>query len=59
MNLAKGVMKTVSIVGVGNIASRLYREYGKFAPDRYDPAKAMKKSGTFGMISRLLLRIPP
>ena len=59
MNLAKGVMKTVSIVGVGNTASRLDLEDWKFAPDRDDPAKAMKKSGTFGMISRLLLRIPP
>jgi UDP-glucose 6-dehydrogenase len=32
-------MKTVLIVGVGNIGSRLYREYGKLAPDRYDPYK--------------------
>lgn len=32
-------MKNVLIVGVGNIGSRLYREYGKLAPDRYDPYK--------------------
>ena len=32
-------MRTVLIVGVGNIGSRLYREYGKLAPDRYDPYK--------------------
>ena len=32
-------MKSVLIVGVGNIGSRLYREYGKLAPDRYDPGK--------------------
>ena len=30
-------MKSVLIVGVGNIGSRLYREYGKLVPDRYDP----------------------
>ena len=33
------VMKTVLIVGVGNIGSRLYEEYRKLAPDRYDPYK--------------------
>ena len=32
-------MKNVLIVGIGNIGSRLYREYGKLAPDRYDPYK--------------------
>lgn len=32
-------MKSVLIVGVGNIGSRLYREYRKLAPDRYDPYK--------------------
>ena len=32
-------MKTVLIVGVGNIGSRLYEEYAKLKPDRYDPFK--------------------
>lgn len=32
-------MKTVLIVGVGNIGSRLYTEYGRLLPDRYDPFK--------------------
>ena len=32
-------MKTVLIAGVGNIGSRLYEEYAKLAPDRYDPFK--------------------
>lgn len=32
-------MKTVLIAGVGNIGSRLYEEYAKLAPDRYDPYK--------------------
>lgn len=32
-------MKNVLIVGIGNIGSSLYREYGKLAPDRYDPYK--------------------
>lgn len=30
-------MKNVLIAGVGNIGSRLYREYEKLKPDRYDP----------------------
>ena len=33
------MMRNVLIVGVGNIGSRLYHEYGKLAPDRYDPYK--------------------
>ena len=32
-------MKSVIIVGVGNIGSRLYQEYGRLSPDRYDPIK--------------------
>jgi UDP-glucose 6-dehydrogenase len=32
-------MKNVLIVGVGNIGSRLYREYSLLSPDRYDPFK--------------------
>ena len=32
-------MKNVLIVGVGNIGSRLYREYSLLSPDRYDPLK--------------------
>ena len=32
-------MKNVLIVGVGNIGSRLYREYSPLSPDRYDPFK--------------------
>ena len=32
-------MKSVLIVGVGNIGSRLYGEYRHLAPDRYDPSK--------------------
>ena len=32
-------MKSVLIVGVGNIGGRLYREYLKLDPDRYDPRK--------------------
>lgn len=32
-------MKNVLIVGVGNIGSRLYKEYEKLNPDRYDPNK--------------------
>ena len=35
-------MKTVLIVGVGNIGSRLYREYAKLSPDRYDPNKGYR-----------------
>ena len=36
-------MKTVLIAGIGNIGSRLYREYGKIAPDRYDPFKGINE----------------
>ena len=32
-------MKSVLIVGVGNIGSRLYEEYRRLFPDRYDPMK--------------------
>ena len=32
-------MKSVLIVGVGNIGSRLYKEYRRLSPDRYDPVK--------------------
>lgn len=32
-------MKSVIIVGVGNIGSRLYEEYRRLSPDRYDPMK--------------------
>lgn len=32
-------MKNVIIVGIGNIGSRLYKEYAKLKPDRYDPYK--------------------
>ena len=32
-------MKSVLIVGVGNIGSRLYEEYRRLSPDRYDPVK--------------------
>ena len=32
-------MKNVLIVGVGNIGSRLYKEYRLLDPDRYDPGK--------------------
>jgi UDP-glucose 6-dehydrogenase len=44
------MMTSVLIVGVGNIGGRLYREYGKLAPDRYDPWKgyAEKKEGRYG-----------
>jgi len=33
------MMKSVLIVGVGNIGSRLYAEYQRLKPDRYDPIK--------------------
>ena len=36
-------MKSVLIVGVGNIGSRLYEEYGKLVPDRYDPYKGFNE----------------
>lgn len=32
-------MKDVLIVGVGNIGSRLYKEYSRLSPDRHDPYK--------------------
>ena len=32
-------MKSVLIIGVGNIGSRLYEEYRRLSPDRYDPMK--------------------
>ena len=32
-------MKSVLIVGVGNIGSRLFKEYISLSPDRYDPYK--------------------
>ena len=35
------MMKSVLIVGVGNIGSRLYREYSLLSPDRYDPFKGI------------------
>jgi len=34
-------MKSVLIVGVGNIGGRLYREYSLLSPDRYDPFKGI------------------
>ena len=39
-------MSTVLIIGCGNIGSRLYEEYIKLSPDRYDPYKEIfeKKS---------------
>ena len=36
-------MEKVLIVGVGNIGSRLYREYQKLNPDRYDPYKGYEE----------------
>ena len=33
------MMKSVLIVGVGNIGGRLYAEYQRLKPDRYDPIK--------------------
>ena len=36
-------MKTVLIVGIGNIGSRLYREYEKLSPDRHDPFKGFNE----------------
>ena len=32
-------MQDILIVGIGNIGSRLYQEYQKLKPDRYDPEK--------------------
>ena len=42
-------MKRVLIVGVGNIGSRLYREYERLSPDRYDPYKGYdeKRAGHY------------
>lgn len=34
-------MKNVLIVGCGNIGSKLYKEYEKLKPDRYDPFKGI------------------
>ena len=34
-------MANVLIVGCGNIGSRLYEEYTKVKPDRYDPQKGL------------------
>ena len=36
-------MGKVLIVGIGNIGSRLYREYQKLNPDRYDPYKGYEE----------------
>ena len=36
-------MGKVLIVGIGNIGSRLYREYQKLSPDRYDPNKGYEE----------------
>ena len=36
-------MEKVLIVGIGNIGSRLYREYQKLKPDRYDPFKGLNE----------------
>ena len=36
-------MKTVLIVGIGNIGSRLFREYEKLSPDRHDPFKGFNE----------------
>lgn len=36
-------MSSVLIVGVGNIGSRLYREYSRLSPDRYDPFKGYEE----------------
>ena len=43
------MMKSVLIVGIGNIGGRLYREYGRLNPDRYDPFKGYdeKKEGRY------------
>ena len=44
-------MKTVLIVGCGNIGSRLYEEYSVLKPDRYDPYKNIleKKNQTYDL----------
>ena len=34
-------MKSVLIVGCGNIGSKLYKEYERLKPDRYDPYKSI------------------
>ena len=36
-------MEKVLIVGIGNIGNRLYREYQKLSPDRYDPNKGYEE----------------
>ena len=43
------MMKSVLIVGIGNIGGRLYREYSSLNPDRYDPCKGYeeKKEGRY------------
>ena len=43
------MMKSVLIVGIGNIGGRLYREYRRLEPDRYDPCKGYdeKKEGRY------------
>jgi UDP-glucose 6-dehydrogenase len=43
------MMKSVLIVGIGNIGGRLYREYSRLEPDRYDPCKGYdeKKEGRY------------
>ena len=40
-------MKSVLIVGVGNIGSRLYEEYRRLSPDRYDPNKGINEKQFF------------
>ena len=42
-------MEEVLIVGIGNIGSRLYREYERLSPDRYDPNKGIneKREGRY------------
>jgi len=37
------MMKSVLIVGIGNIGSRLYAEYQRLKPDRYDPIKGYEE----------------
>ena len=36
-------MKSVLIVGIGNIGKRLYQEYRRLVPDRYDPVKGFNE----------------
>ena len=43
-------MKRTLIVGVGNIGSRLYKEYSAIRPDRYDPYKGIdEKNGHYDL----------